>query len=439
MKSIKQQYIDLKEGKMSQANFMRNLRMMMPQYITNVTSFNDSVKILKNKGILNEMSNPRTENWLEGFKSALDEMGIDYSNLSSENILNQYGDIKDPYKAAEKFIEDMTASSIEKAEEEEAGKYTTGGEQFEINEEGNLDIDQEELKKGIEVEKEHTDDPVKAEEIALDHLKEDPKYYTKLKKAKLEEGWTNTSGKAMYDQFKEIDNLNAQEVLIGIDCEMQKNTELSKKDAAKIVIKKLKKNPLYYTMEYLAGKEGAEAEYMSKSTKPEDWQMKPVKGNSEVDKKMGMQPVKGIEKPKKDSDTATAQKYKTSGISLMSLVAKTVRGLKKMDATGEKMKTIKLSEVKFNDFGDPNKATSAAMQFINSNPTLKAISDELTIQNSHDDAILRYGYWDTLPNEAISKLEMQFDVEEMNDFDEDTGDIIAYRLTPKGSPYKFQV
>jgi hypothetical protein len=54
MKSIQNQYRDLKEGRMSQANFMRNLRMTMPQYVTNVTSFNDSVRILKNKGILAE-------------------------------------------------------------------------------------------------------------------------------------------------------------------------------------------------------------------------------------------------------------------------------------------------------------------------------------------------------------------------------------------------
>ena len=54
MKSIKQQYIDLREGRMTQQNFMRSLRMSMPQYVTNVTSFKDSVRILKNKGILNE-------------------------------------------------------------------------------------------------------------------------------------------------------------------------------------------------------------------------------------------------------------------------------------------------------------------------------------------------------------------------------------------------
>lgn len=54
MKSIANQYRDLREGKMTQSNFMRNLRMSMPQYITNVTSFNDAVKILKNKAILTE-------------------------------------------------------------------------------------------------------------------------------------------------------------------------------------------------------------------------------------------------------------------------------------------------------------------------------------------------------------------------------------------------
>lgn len=44
----------------------------------------------------------------------------------------------------------------------------------------------EDLKKqwnmGIDVEKEHTDDNLKADEIVKDHLWEDPEYYTALKK-----------------------------------------------------------------------------------------------------------------------------------------------------------------------------------------------------------------------------------------------------------------
>lgn len=44
------------------------------------------------------------------------------------------------------------------------------------------DVDKKQLAMGIKVELEHTKDWKRAREIALDHLKEDPKYYAKLKK-----------------------------------------------------------------------------------------------------------------------------------------------------------------------------------------------------------------------------------------------------------------
>jgi hypothetical protein len=48
-------------------------------------------------------------------------------------------------------------------------------------------VDQKEFNTGIATEKEHTDDEFMAAKIAGDHLKEDPKYYTKLSAAGLEE------------------------------------------------------------------------------------------------------------------------------------------------------------------------------------------------------------------------------------------------------------
>ena len=54
MKNISGQYQDLLEGKMSQAQFLRNARMMFPSFVTNHNSFDDSVRILKQKGMLNE-------------------------------------------------------------------------------------------------------------------------------------------------------------------------------------------------------------------------------------------------------------------------------------------------------------------------------------------------------------------------------------------------
>jgi len=57
-----------------------------------------------------------------------------------------------------------------------------------VREEFKMDKDKlSQIKKGIEVEMEHTNDPKIALKIALDHIKEDPKYYDKLTKAGLEE------------------------------------------------------------------------------------------------------------------------------------------------------------------------------------------------------------------------------------------------------------
>lgn len=53
------------------------------------------------------------------------------------------------------------------------------------------EFDAEELNMGIEVEREHTDDPELAKEIAKDHLAELPNYYTRLKKME-SEGKTKT-------------------------------------------------------------------------------------------------------------------------------------------------------------------------------------------------------------------------------------------------------
>ena len=236
MKSIKQQYIDLQEGKMSQSNFMRNVRMTLPQFITNVTSYNDTVRILKNKGIITEAEVSKPED--------------------------------DTMKDDE--VEDL----LKHLEDEEDAKHT-------------------------------------APNIGA------------LREAKTK--WENLSGKVMYDQFKEIDNLNGQEVFIGITCEMEKNPELSKKDAAKLVIKNLKKQPNYYTNYRLSSVEGYEPKILG-NVDPKTREMKAVAKDNLVDKAMGMKPVKNIEKAK------------------ASLVAQTLRGVPKMQSQGEKAKIVKLRE-----------------------------------------------------------------------------------------------
>jgi hypothetical protein len=57
------------------------------------------------------------------------------------------------------------------------------------------DYDKSEVARGTKVEMEHTDSKKEAQKIALDHLAEDPKYYSKLAKIHLEKGDTMEKGR----------------------------------------------------------------------------------------------------------------------------------------------------------------------------------------------------------------------------------------------------
>ena len=243
MKSIQNQYNQLIEGNLSQANFMRTVRMTFPQFITNVTSFDDSVKILRNKGILSE--------------------------------------------AKKKEV-----------------KFT---------------VNPVELSMGIKVEMEHTKDPKVAEKIALDHLKENPCYYSELK-------------------------------LSGIDThqEVPPTYKKSKKKAKK-----------------------AKEEF--------------------VDKENGMKVVK-----------ESQEEIDEVGLNLMS-------------------------------DEQANSAVQQASQFIDMNNTMKPLSGEITLQNGGNDnqAILKFGYWEQLPEGILEKLELQFNVETDVEEHDDKAPTTAYILTPK--------
>ena len=229
MKSIATQYIALKEGKISQANFMRSVRMSLPQYVTNLTSFNDAVRILKNKSILTEMydgpSEPMGDEAFGDYyemvgeeletiartKYNLDDAEIDqmfenewHSGKNDGAIEKAFKDGDEPSVVAERLIDnyinmdDAMFDDMIKRSEDELGPDKYKFDDFE----GGLSegrkkkepkqalhpnqIHPSELRMGVRVEMEHTGDPKKAEKIALDHLAENPYYYTALKLSGIE-------------------------------------------------------------------------------------------------------------------------------------------------------------------------------------------------------------------------------------------------------------
>jgi hypothetical protein len=350
MKSIANQYKDLKEGKMSQHNFMRNLRMSMPQYITNVTSFNDAVKILKNKSILTEAYTNEAPSYnYNGKKLYVD-------NQSGEpdapgGTVSLYDEENNEYKGIISSIDGEGMISVD----EESIKPAVGGD-----EDGELEDIINKMEQGEEEEK-----GLKSGYGIYDPLEEAKKPKTEL----------------------HPNQINPSELRMGIRVELEHTDDLDK--AKKIALDHLAENPYYYTALKLAGVESPSA---PKVKAPVEKKAKKKKEAVElVDKANAMQKVK---------------------------MPKIVK------------------EARLNIDGEPNAVVKQAMGYVegpNANPTLKAISDQIEFQQTMDpnEALLRYGYWEELPGDAIEKLELQFNVEVDRDTDEDTGEIIVYRLTPK--------
>jgi hypothetical protein len=78
------------------------------------------------------------------------------------------------------------------------------------------DVDPKELKMGVEVEMEHTKNPAEAKIIALQHLAEDPKYYTKLASLGLEENKPQDGKAAPYGSgYNEVDEAKKKDPKVG--------------------------------------------------------------------------------------------------------------------------------------------------------------------------------------------------------------------------------
>jgi len=87
--------------------------------------------------------------------------------------------------------EDMANQSKRVTYKEFFGKKISGGKGDDLPEKN---VDPKELSMGMKVEKEHTEDDVVSKDIAMDHLAEDPHYYSKLHGSGLADELKNEDG-----------------------------------------------------------------------------------------------------------------------------------------------------------------------------------------------------------------------------------------------------
>jgi hypothetical protein len=234
--------------------------------------------------------------------------------------------------------------------------------------------------------------------------------------------------------------IHPSELRMGIKVELEHTDELDK--AKKIALDHLAENPYYYTALKLAGVESPSA---LKAKAPKAAKKEKAAEAELVDKINAMKPVKGFEKAKASSNKAKKETNSgVKGVSELTHNAKSVRGLQKFAATGGKMKTVKtLKEAQISAAlpnEEINNTTKQVLQYVDSdiaNPVLKVLSKDIRLQSLRDNrTLLRYMYWEPLPDPAIRALELQFKVEGDTDIDDDTAPREFYILSPKSNAAK---
>jgi len=262
---------------MSQANFMRNIRMTFPQYVTNVTSFDDSVKILKNKGILNEIHQPLPE------KPDQEEATND-SDAEFDAILKKLEDEKtgeEAVKSQYDLEEELPASHTDLLTAKKiVDKYY---EMFGKNPQTTF----ADVAKALGTDEEH---------VAVVLGLTASGFHEGINEAKKaeKEGYWGQNGKEQHTKFTDINNANGEEVFKGMKVEHECFPDKTYEEIEKIVLKNIKKNANYYTNFLLTGIRDYQLDTMDKTNTPDVMAMKPVKDGNLVDQKRGMKKVKMV-------------------------------------------------------------------------------------------------------------------------------------------------
>jgi hypothetical protein len=99
------------------------------------------------------------------------------------------------------------------------------------------DVDADELAMGLTIEGEHTEDPEIAMEIALDHLAEDPQYYSKMKESGLEEAGVVKPKRPYRADWPFYVVQNERDIIAGFDTEDEATNFTSSKPEEKLSVK----------------------------------------------------------------------------------------------------------------------------------------------------------------------------------------------------------
>jgi uncharacterized protein YggL (DUF469 family) len=237
MKSIFDQYKLVNEGTLSQAQFLRNVKMALPKFISNITTFNDAVKILKNKGIITEarLQEAMGESLAEETIDELNNM-VSAGKLTQEqaNQIDDYlndnnyevfesGDFFDPLEVIEYALKQLQMNISLNEAKESSTEYGMPNEW----------CNPQEYNLGMRYELDKGTDEEKADKIVKKNLADNVSYYSQLHLAGYDESAMAKDRKKRTDLPVEVKKDNFVDAVNGVKkVKMDKLTE----DELKVLI-----------------------------------------------------------------------------------------------------------------------------------------------------------------------------------------------------------
>ena len=224
MKSIFDQYKSLNEGKLGQSQFLRNVKMALPKFISNTTSFGDAVKILKSKGIITEAKIQESmgerladetydelRNMLSSGKITQDQYNNIDDYLNDNNDVFDSGDFYDADSVIEYALKQLQMNAPLNEAKTEYDTHYCNPQEY------NLGM-RYELGKGTDEEKAH--------KIVYKNLKENAVYYSQLHLAGYNEDAMKKDRKKRTDLPTEVKKDNFVDAANGVKkVKMDKLTE----------------------------------------------------------------------------------------------------------------------------------------------------------------------------------------------------------------------
>lgn len=434
-KSILEKYNMLLEGSYSKEQFKKDCIYELPQYVTPVNTFNDVLKILKNKGIINE--NQISSEILGWFVKNYPNYNVKFKDFGSKK----------------------TVLSFENYKELPANIYQELEDKFDIYEEDNADeLTGYNKYEYILEPKENV-----SNNFSYDRTSGEPKFNSITSPSIINGGRLNES-KSKKSKLLTPDDVNYYEYQRGLRYETDKGKDPEK--AQKDVLKNLAKDPIYYNR-LLAGEKlikNRDDQFIdiSKSKSPKDLKddkhdIEKVKGNFTI--KDNVKDTLGKKESPKSSPKLKQQTFtpsKQRGVKTFE-IPKTKGKKVSLKENVEDYKILKLKQsiknliiecmcemgmeeaVHVDPFdsripGEKEILTPFAQEvkdFIES----VAPDEVFNFHNfgdpthSYEDMVaMSYGYWDSLPENLSELISQKYNIEE--DADASPNRFIYY-ITPK--------